>query len=65
MEKPDIFILRLHPRVYAERQPEFTRGKLPLAERQHYFHLKYQGSHFFVPKGTTLLNPDLQPLAGR
>lgn len=53
------------PRVYAEREPEFARGKLPPAQRKLYFHIKYQGSHFFVRKGTTLLNPNLQPRAGR
>jgi hypothetical protein len=53
------------PRVYAEREPEFARGKLPPSQRKHYFHIKYQGSHFFVRKGTSLLNPDYQPRAGR
>ena len=53
------------PRVYAERQPEFARGKLPAAQRQHYFRIEYEGSHFFVRRGTSLLKPELQPHAVR
>jgi hypothetical protein len=37
-------------RVYAERKPEFARGKLPLSERANYFHIKYQGNTFFIRK---------------
>lgn len=53
------------PRVYEERAPEFARGKLPRSQRQLYFHFKYQGSHFFVRKGTDLVKPEFQAHAGR
>lgn len=52
-------------RVYAERQPEFARGKLPPDQRKLYIHVEHQGSHFFVRKGTSLLKSHLQPHAGR
>ena len=52
-------------RVYEAREPDFARGKIPPSERGRYFRIKYNGSIFFVRKGTRLLKQELYPEGSR
>lgn len=46
-------------RVYEAREPEFARDKLPASQRPLYMRIEYNGSTFYVRKGTRLRKPEL------